>query len=397
MDKQEQKMITRRFRSFHYTECGAFEEYLRRMSRKGLHFRGWKAGMVFEKGKPEDAVYSVEVFEKGKETDLRPEPDTEEFADYCEAADWEFIDGNRRFCVFRRRSEDAVPIMTEEERFSAVRRAEIRGMIRYTIVYLFLNLLFGIIAYLYPELWLFSNLYLLVILLMPFMLLLNLGEYLSFCLWYARGRMRLSSGEEVLYPRRLWYIVENVLIMAVLLVLILCMAAEREWYGLFYVAVITVLQVGLRYGINYIRPFREEQKRYSVWSAIAVAAAIFLLNLMRPETDYGWAGTETSILGTAEEGYINISSDGEEVTDYSYEIYRSEKPWVISVVWWSQSRRVEIPASAEGGWDAEEMAADDAYASRIFVRYDDAVLILYGSTDPGEREIRILRDRLGLS
>ena len=56
MDKQEQKMITRRFRSFHYTECGAFEEYLRRMSRKGLHFRGWKAGMVFEKGKPEDAV-----------------------------------------------------------------------------------------------------------------------------------------------------------------------------------------------------------------------------------------------------------------------------------------------------------------------------------------------------
>lgn len=397
MDKQEQKTIMRRFRTFHYTECGAFEEYLRRMSMKGLHFLGWKAGMIFEKGEPEEVVYSVEVFDRGKETDLRPEPDAEEFADYCEAAGWEFIDGNRRFCVFRRRSEDAVPIMTEEERFSAVRRAEIRGMIRYTIVYLFLNLLFGVIAYLYPELCMFSTLYMLVILIMPFMLLLNVGEYISFCLWYVRGRMRLSSGEKVLYPRRLWYIVENILITAALLVLIPRMAAEREWYGLLYVGIITILQISLRFGINYIRPSREEQKQYSVWSAIAVAAAVFLLNLMRPEADYGWTGTETSILGTAEEGYINISSDREEVTDYSYELYRSEKPWVIRVVWWSQSRRVKIPASAEGGWGAEEAAADDAYVSRIFVRYDDAVLILYGSAEPGEREIRILRDRLGLS
>ena len=54
MDKQEQKTITRRLRTFHYTECGAFEEYLRRMSMKGLHFRGWKAGMIFEKGEPEE-------------------------------------------------------------------------------------------------------------------------------------------------------------------------------------------------------------------------------------------------------------------------------------------------------------------------------------------------------
>lgn len=118
---------------------------------------------------------------------------------------------------------------------------------------------------------------------------------------------------------------------------------------------------------------------------------------MRPAEDYSWAGMETSILGTAEQGYINISSDREEMTDYDYKLYRSEYPWVIRVVWWSQSRDMKAPAGIGGGWDAEEVTSDDAYSCRIFVRYDDAVLVLYGSEEPGEREIRILRDRLGLS
>ena len=397
MDKQEQKTIMRRFRTFHYTECGAFEEYLRRMSMKGLHFLGWKAGMIFEKGEPEEVVYSVEVFDRGKETDLRPEPDAEEFADYCEAAGWEFIDGNRRFCVFRRRSEDAVPIMTEEERFSAVRWAEIRGMVRNTIAYLLLNLLFGAVVCLYPEPWIFSNFYMAVILMIPFMLFLNLGEFLSMFLWYVRGRMRISSGKEVPYPRRLWYIAENILVTEVLLAVILWMLAGRQWYGIIYVVIIMILQIGLRTVENYFRPSREEQRQYSFWGAVAVAAAVFLLNIMRPEEDYGWAGTETSILGTAEQGYINISSDREEITDYDYELYRSEHPWVIRVVWWSQSRDMKVPVGIGGDWDAEEVTADDAYSCRIFVRYDDAVLVLYGSVEPREREIHILRDQLGLS
>lgn len=243
----------------------------------------------------------------------------------------------------------------------------------------------------------FSDTYMLVILLIPFMLLMNLGEYISLFLWYVRGKMRLSSGEGVMYPSRLWYTAENILITAALLVIILWMAAERQWYDLLFVAIIAILQTGSRFRINYIRPSREEQKWYSLWAVIAVAAVVFLLNVMRPAEDYSWAGMETSILGTAEQGYINISSDREEMTDYDYKLYRSEYPWVIRVVWWSQSRDMKAPAGIGGGWDAEEVTSDDAYSCRIFVRYDDAVLVLYGSEEPGEREIRILRDRLGLS
>lgn len=365
------------------------------MMQRKVRRNGGRA--CFEKGEPEGVCYCVEVFAKGTEMDTAPEPDAMDYAEYCRAAGWELVDGQRSFCIFRRIDEDAVPIMAEEERFSAVRRAEIRGTARNTIMYLVLNLLFGAVVCLYPEPWMFSNFYMAVILMIPFMLFLNLGEFLSMFLWYVRGRVRILSGKEVPYPRRLWYIAENVLITAVLLVVISWMLAERQWYGTIYVVIIMILQIGLRTAKNYFRPSREEQRQYSFWGAAAVAAAVFILNVMRPAEDYGWAGTETSILGTAEQGYINISSDREDITDYNYELYCSEHPWVIRVVWWSQSRDMEVPAAIGGDWDAEEVIADDAYSCRIFVRYGDAVLVLYGSEVPGEREIRILRDHLGLS
>lgn len=53
------------------------------------------------------------------------------------------------------------------------------------------------------------------------------------------------------------------------------------------------------------------------------------------------------------------------MTDYDYKLYRSEYPWVIRVVWWSQSRDMKAPAGIGGGWDAEEVTSDDAYSCRI--------------------------------
>lgn len=114
------------FRDFRYTECDAFAEYLHNMSRKGWHFKEWRMGLVFEKGEPADIYYRVEVFPKGTEMDTKPEMPAEEYAEYCRAAGWEFLDGKRKFCIFRRNDQGAVPIVTEEERFDNVRKAEWR-------------------------------------------------------------------------------------------------------------------------------------------------------------------------------------------------------------------------------------------------------------------------------
>ena len=108
------------WKAFGYQSCDDFAAYLNHMARKGWHFREYRAGLVFEQGTPEEAVYAVEVFSKAEETDTRPVPETEEFAEYCEAAGWKFLDAWSKFVVFKRIRPDAVPIMTDAERFDAI-------------------------------------------------------------------------------------------------------------------------------------------------------------------------------------------------------------------------------------------------------------------------------------
>ena len=75
-------------KGFDYMHCDDFAKYLSNMAAKGWHFKEWGVGLKFEKGEPKQAVYAVEVFTKASENDMRPEPNTQEFAAYCEAAGW---------------------------------------------------------------------------------------------------------------------------------------------------------------------------------------------------------------------------------------------------------------------------------------------------------------------
>lgn len=124
----------RSFKTFQYRECDAFAAYLRKQSLQGWHFKEWRLGLVFEKGEPEDIIYDVVVFPKRTEMDTRPEEDAEEYAEYCEEAGWKLLDGQRKFCIFRREKEDAVPIVTPEERLKNVWKAESRLLLGRIIV-----------------------------------------------------------------------------------------------------------------------------------------------------------------------------------------------------------------------------------------------------------------------
>ena len=112
------------FKKYHYRECDSFADYLERMAAKGWIFKGWRLGLVFYKDQPRKETYAVEIFPEGDENDKRPEPNTQEYARYCEEAGWELVDSTGKFCVFRKIREDAVPIVTEEERYENVRKAE---------------------------------------------------------------------------------------------------------------------------------------------------------------------------------------------------------------------------------------------------------------------------------
>lgn len=127
------------FREYAYRECDSFGGYLQEMAEKGWYFKGWKLGMIFEKGEPGKFDYRVEVFTEGEEEDNRPTPEAEEFAQYCQAAGWEFIDARRKFCVFRKAAPDAVSIVTEEERFQNVKKAELLHWARWWLSSIFIG------------------------------------------------------------------------------------------------------------------------------------------------------------------------------------------------------------------------------------------------------------------
>ena len=119
-------MKKRVFRRFRYRSCDAMACFLEEMAGKGWGFSGWRWGMVFEREAPAAVCYDVEVFPKGSEMDLRPSEAAQEYAEYCREAGWELIDSRKKFCVFRRIKEDAVPIVTPAERFQNVKSAEVR-------------------------------------------------------------------------------------------------------------------------------------------------------------------------------------------------------------------------------------------------------------------------------
>ena len=127
-------------RVFGYTQCDELAAYLQTMAKKGWQFRRFRFGLLFDRCVPTDDEYDVQVFLKNEENDLAPNEDTLDFASYCEAAGWELVDSRNRFVVFRKTREDAVPILTPEERLDSVYRAQ-RDLVRFrhvaAIFYLF--------------------------------------------------------------------------------------------------------------------------------------------------------------------------------------------------------------------------------------------------------------------
>ena len=113
---------------FSYRDCDDFAAYLEEQARLGWHFKEIHMGLVFERGKPAEIRYRVEVFPKRREEDDRPTGETKEYAAYCEAAGWKFVGSVRKFCIFEQMEGEAVPIVTDEERLANVVRAE-RGIL----------------------------------------------------------------------------------------------------------------------------------------------------------------------------------------------------------------------------------------------------------------------------
>lgn len=197
----KKKMV---FRNYGYRECDSFAAYLEKMASKGWIFKGWRFGMIFEKEAPRKEIYDVEVFPEGDENDVKPEPNTKEYAQYCREAGWELIDSTRKLCVFRKIREDALPIVTERERYENIREAEwkaFRGRLAYTCFmavsewYALLNTDFARNI--------FSDIWIAVFILWNLYFLENAARCVSYLFWKSRAKKMLEQGKTPFYGSRI--------------------------------------------------------------------------------------------------------------------------------------------------------------------------------------------------
>lgn len=108
---------------FRYDDVDAMQDAFNGMAEKGYRYCGHDWGWSFEKSEEKVLGYAVEIFDKGSDYDTFPSSEEKDMDEYCREAGWKLVDVYRRFCIYEKMNEDAVPIHTDEERYGLVKKA----------------------------------------------------------------------------------------------------------------------------------------------------------------------------------------------------------------------------------------------------------------------------------
>lgn len=412
------------FKVFDYMHCDDFAKYLERMAVKGWHFKEWGAGLKFEKGEPEQVTYAVEVFNKAKETDLRPEPNTKEFAEYCEAAGWKLVDAKQKFCIFKKVDENAVDILTPEERVENSWKAT------YSFSAFLLLVLYGInMALQFRNLFgpmfsysIFSTLSLFNVSVWTFLFLTQLMKFVSAVTVKMKLLKQIKSGREIYIGtnkegKKRW----NGHTFSVMILMMLCLIMLVMLEDIRLVIYYVFLMVGTFAFVTIlakVRPDAETNMAIQVVFTIVYMFLIILIPFMifandrenrnnienvpltisdykegLEDTDDISISLNKNILGSKEHYWMY----GEEES-ISYEIYRSKHSWILNRIWKDEleKKQNENKTDCTSDWKA-----DSAFRNEIgnyYVRYEDAILILYEdmSNELDSGQISIIQDKLQL-
>lgn len=412
------------FKVFDYMHCDDFAKYLERMAAKGWHFKEWGAGLKFEKGEPEQVTYAVEVFNKAKETDLRPEPNTKEFAEYCEAAGWKLVDAKQKFCIFKKVDENAVDILTPEERVENSWKAT------YSFSAFLLLVLYGInMALQFRNLFgpmfsysIFSTLSLFNVSVWTFLFLTQLMKFVSAVTVKMKLLKQIKSGREIYIGtnkegKKRWNGHTFSVMILMMLCLIMLVMLDDARLVIYYV----FLMVGTFAFVTILAKVRPDAETNMIIQVVFTIVYMFLIilipfmiftndrekrnnieNVPLTISDYkeGLEDTDDisislnkNILGSKEHYWVY----GEEES-ISYEIYRSKHSWILNRIWEDEAdkKQNENKTDCTSDWEA-----DIAFRNKIgdyYVRYEDAILIFYtdmeNELDSGQ--ISIIRDKLEL-
>lgn len=417
------------FKKYHYRECDSFADYLERMAAKGWIFKGWKLGLVFYKDQPRKESYAAEIFPEGDENDKRPEPNTQEYARYCEEAGWELVDSIGKFCVFRKIREDAVPIVTEEERYENVRKAEWKSFGGKFFLSCFMTALLywrlGTFDYVN---YIFSDLLLLWIFTWTVLLAGELFHFIGFIAWKVNSNHRMKQGCRVFYGGgnravHIWVGFRSLLYFIFTVVFLGAVAAFSGRNRIFIVLIVAVGFLIFSLVMAWIRPSREKNMLATLLFVCIFPVMVLAVSLGISEekkVDETETGEQEEIVETAYgSGTVEIEdsikgifgeavrysiflpeAEGEKLKD-PYEnlvvcyTYRSSRKRILNRIYDICIQDEEEPPLYENIWQALE-AKQSNRREEMAVKYEDTVLYFIGKKDLNKDQILFIREALKL-
>ena len=410
-------------KGFDYMHCDDFAKYLSNMAAKGWHFKEWGVGLKFEKDEPKQAVYAVEVFTKASENDMRPEPNTQEFAAYCEAAGWKFIDAKQKFCIFKKVDENAVTLFTPEERINNAIKGTLSASNLLWSALFALNVILhwgNMLSFFKDNIFSIASLFTVTVWTLLFMVYLVKIIYA----FYKSAKLKkvLKHGGKVhigvCVDEKFHLRLETVYLIVFmgLLVGYLFALGEKELVllngGVF---VVTLL---FAFVLNKIRPSSDTnivvQLVFSFFLITVIVVGAFSINLEEKETekvenmpvlisdyrkcddvieDISIYGNE-NILGSVKNYFVF----GEEQS-ICYDIYRTKHDWILDKIW--EEELEDKKYNEELTECSKDWGAKKAFRNKIgiyYVRYENAILVFSDDIDIHLTvdQINIIRDKLDL-
>ena len=394
-------------KAFSYLRCDDFAAYLTQMAAKGWHFKEWGAGLIFEKGTPEKVQYAVEVFIDGSEYDTRPDVHTQEFAEYCEAAGWKLLDAKRKFVIFQKVREDAVEILTPEERLETIAKEERKEIFRkMTISYLWTFMTLtrfrgsDFINYI------FSNGLLLICAAWISLAFCATFRFLHYLIWKHISEGKIDRGEDIFFGGRKnlfaftggWY---SWVTIGISMVVIAGLTVTNQ-IGTLIIMLLTVVVLGVMgYLIARFRPDSDTNQIIQIVVSILLVCAILtgtviIFNLDSSQNqdpaevplyyeDIGGEAGEiqdifvdrsTSIFGSALRCRVTYKEE-----NIGYSVYLSDHPWVIDTIWENEMARKynQTGEFVNELWGAVEARRNTA--GEYLVKYPDAVVFIRFAED----------------
>lgn len=424
-------MEKRVFRSFRYSECDDFAAFLSKMASEGWHFKGWRFGLIFEKGEPEEVVYSVQIFVKGSDMDLKATADTEEYAEYCKEAGWEYIDASRKFVVFKKISEDAVDIVTPEERFKEIVNVEIKN----TIISLIGSI---ILLGIYIKNYLCEGFYYTIFYYSMFVIIFiffigvvaNLCQLIKNVRWYMVSKKKLSYGEKIVFgigerEQRKKDLKGKIFTIGIEVFLICVFALESNLSTVMVVVLFGGLFLFCTCFVEYLRPNKVAGGISYLGICVMVPILLYMFISVNPITDDIYTdktkapllqedyrevdapfmqveiNESETIFGSIETYHITYykhseNPDDEIWDDIDYTIIESEYDWIIDHSWNVLTTDLVNPKNIAKEWGAVDGIREYEYFKSYYLKYDHQIFMFKFAPGFTQEQIDIIREKLNL-